>query len=341
MIRDMRRPVGRYNAPVMLKRVFVIGVLVLVLLGLLFYSQLRPEVRTVSGFVEAHEVRIGSRVGGRVLKVDVQEGDNVTVGQPLVELEPYDLQQRKASAEAELAQRRQRYAELLAGPRPQDIDAARGRVKVAEAQVTLATISRKQVKDVFDKGASSQEELDRVTAQLDSAQGSLESAQAQLDLLLAGTRAEELEQAKAAVEAQEAALAALQVQIDELVIRASIDGQVEALDLRPGDLVGPNAPVLTLLDGGELWVRAYVPENNLNLQIGDELPVTVDSYPDRTFKGKVTFIAGEGEFTPRNVQTPEERSKQVFRIKVVLDEEAKVLHPGMSADVWINGSGER
>ncbi|MCC6679540.1 MAG: HlyD family efflux transporter periplasmic adaptor subunit [Phycisphaeraceae bacterium] len=323
----------------MVKRIGAMLILAVVLTALLIYSQQRHEPASVSGFIEAHQVRIGSRVGGRVAKVLSQEGDHVSAGQALIELEPFDLLQRKAQAVAQLALNRQRLDELKAGPRNQDIDAARGELKVAESQAELARISWQRIKDVFEKGASSKEEMDRATATLDGARGAEQAAKARLDLLLAGTRREQIAQAQAAVESAEASCQALETQITELTIRASVDGEIESLDLRPGDLVAANAPVLTLIDGSERWVRAYVPQSRLDIKLDQALAVTVDSFPGRTFQGKVTFISQQGEFTPRNVQTPEERSKQVFRIKVTLppppEGQAEQLRPGMTADVWL------
>jgi len=102
--------------------------------------------------------------------------------------------------------------------------------------------------------------------------------------------------------------------------------------------VPPNAPVVSMLDLGTLWVRAYVPENRLDLALGQRVVVTVDSFPGREFAGHVSFVARQAEFTPGNVQTPEERSKQVFRIKVEIDEGRDQLRPGMIADVWLGGA---
>ncbi|MCC6581483.1 MAG: HlyD family efflux transporter periplasmic adaptor subunit [Phycisphaeraceae bacterium] len=119
------------------------------------------------------------------------------------------------------------------------------------------------------------------------------------------------------------------------------DGMIEAVDLEPGDLVGPNAPVLTMIDPKHLWVRAYVPENRLNLAVDHIIPVSVDSFPGRRFTGRVVFVARQGEFTPGNVQTPEERSKQVFRIKVELEEGQDVLRAGMAADLWLDDASTK
>jgi multidrug resistance efflux pump len=120
-----------------------------------------------------------------------------------------------------------------------------------------------------------------------------------------------------------------------LNVVAPLEATVEAVDLRPGDMISPNAPVLSLMDTSRLWVRAYVPENHLDLSIDQPVAVTVDSFPDTRFRGHISFVARQAEFTPSNVQTPEERSKQVFRIHVTLDEGLDRLRPGMSADVWL------
>ncbi|MCB9916713.1 MAG: HlyD family efflux transporter periplasmic adaptor subunit [Planctomycetes bacterium] len=114
---------------------------------------------------------------------------------------------------------------------------------------------------------------------------------------------------------------------------APVAGVVQAVRLRPGDLVAPDAPVLTLLDPARLWVRAYVPQGALRLEVGAAVDVRVDAWPARRFRGRIGFLADQAEFTPRNVQTPEERVDQVFRIKVYLEDGLDVLHPGMSADV--------
>ncbi len=135
-------------------------------------------------------------------------------------------------------------------------------------------------------------------------------------------------------------LEAIRRQKEELSIKSPIDGTIEALDLQPGDMVAPGAPVLSMLDRNKLWVRAYIPQNRIGVQVGNRVRLTVDSYPDEPFEGVVTFVARQAEFTPSNVQTPEERSKQVFRIKVAIENQRDLLRPGMMADVWLDQIGE-
>jgi multidrug resistance efflux pump len=376
----------------MLNRGLLLVLVATLAMGLLVYSRYSTEPLKVSGFVEAYEIRIGSRVGGRVAEVLVDEGATVKQGETLVRLEPFDLVERRAQAQAELAARTAEYdklakgfrveeigqaeaerdrlaamlAELENGPRKQEIAAAEARVRLADAELELTRQKLDRVERVVARNAASQEELDEASTALRVARATLEVRQEELAQLLEGTRPEEIQaakaqleqarqawllrrrgfrdeeiaQAKAAVEAAQAALQASEQQIAELTIAAPLDAVVEAIDLRPGDLVSAGAPIMSLMDTSRLWVRAYVPENHLNLTIGQEFWVTVDSFPGQRFRGHVSFISRQAEFTPSNVQTPEERSKQVFRIRVTLDEGRDLLRPGMSADVWLEVSGE-
>jgi multidrug resistance efflux pump len=311
----------------------------------------------------------------------------------LVELEPFDLLERRAEAMAVLAQRqaelnkrttgfraeeiaqarahRDQLASYLAqlehGPRPQEIATAKAELALATAEYQLALVEQQRLEALIAKGAAAQEELDRARRAFKVASAGLQVRQEQLALLTEGTRPEEIAQARAqlaeaehlwqlrargyrseeiaeataAVKAAEAALHALDRHIAELAIRAPVDGIVEATALHTGDLVAANTPVLSLIDMRVLWVRAYVPENHLNLHLGQALRVTVDSFPGRSFAGRLSFIARQAEFTPGNVQTPEDRSQQVFRIKVTLSEGLDVLRPGMAADVWLDSEETR
>ena len=138
-----------------------------------------------------------------------------------------------------------------------------------------------------------------------------------------------MEMAKARVEV-------LQTQLKETVVRAPLDAVVDVLDLEPGALVGPNKPVATLLRPGGLWVRAYLPEEKLGfVRPGLTVKVRVDSFPERDFAGVVRRVHRQAEFTPRNVQTQEERVLQVFQVEVVTQDPDQVLRPGMNADVFI------
>lgn len=319
----------------MARRLVLILVVGAALIGLLWHSQQAHGPLMVSGFIEADEMRIGSRVGGRVAKVHVEEGQRVDAGAVIVELEPYDLNERRAEALARLNELKAHLLQLENGPRPQEIAASTARLDLARAQLELARTTQQRVDKAFAGGAATPDERDRSREQHDSAAAQVRVREQEVALLRDGTRSEEVTRARAAVDAAAAALGAVDRQIQELSVVAPAASVVEAVDLQPGDLVAPNAPVVSLIDVTRLWVRAYVPEDALDITVGHAVQVTVDSFPDRRFAGHVSFIARNAEFTPGNVQTPEDRSRQVFRIKVVLDEGLDVLRPGMAADVWL------
>ncbi|MBC8107424.1 MAG: efflux RND transporter periplasmic adaptor subunit [Anaerolineae bacterium] len=320
----------------MIPRILLVLVIIGVLVGVLLYSQSRPQSDHVSGFIEADEIRVASRVGGRVAKTLAREGERVKRGDPLIELEPYDLLHRQAEAKAKRDELAAKLAKLKAGPRRQEIAAAQARVDAAAASTQLARITYERVKSSSESRATSATELDQADAELKNATAQENARRQDLDELKEGTRPEEIAEAEAAVAAADAALAQIGEQIKELRIVSPVDGIVEALDIQPGDMVAANAPVLSLLDTSNIWVRAYIPENRMDVKPDDKVTITVDSFPGKTFIGHISFIARQAEFTPNNVQTPEERSKQVFRIKATLDEGLDVLRPGMAADVRTN-----
>ncbi|NQV23954.1 MAG: HlyD family efflux transporter periplasmic adaptor subunit [Rhodopirellula sp.] len=374
-----------------MKRILPIVVVASGLTALLVASQQREVPFVVSGTIEADDVRLGSRIGGRVAAVHVEEGQLVKAGQTLVELQPFDLKERLAQAKQTLiateAQLRQSEAgfrseeveqsralrdeaeaaleELRNGPRPQEIAASEAQLRLTQAELKNATLVYNRTEALFGKGAIDQSDLDDAGTKLSVAQATAEDRQEKLNLLKAGTRQEEVSRAEARMrqaeqalklresgyrseevdevrarrDGAEAALRIVEKQLEELSVKAPFDGVVEAIDLRPGDMVPPNAPVVSLLDTRRLYVRAYVPENRLGLQVGQQIDLSVDSFPGERFTGEVTFVARQAEFTPGNVQTPEERSKQVFRFRVQLTSGLDRLRPGMAADVRLELSG--
>ena len=371
-----------------MKQIITLIVLLLVAGGLVFYSQWRPARQTVSGFIEAHDIRIGSRVGGRIQKVLAEEGDRVKAGQPLLIFDPFDLNQRQLEARATLTAKQAELERLTRGFRPEEIAEAEARRNqlaarlamrkagpraqekvIAQQQLEAAEAVRARAQEKYDStlrvfrgGQATSDEMAEATQRLKDSIAQLEVRRQELSLAKEGTRQEEIAQAEAqlaeaeaawqlskngyrseeiavaaaSVKAAEAALGVIQEQLDELTVKAPVDGIIEALDLRPGDLVSANAPVLTLMDTSTLWVRAYVPSGQSSLAMLDKIvPITIDTYPGERFQGQITYISPQAEFTPRNVQTIEERSKQVFRIKVTLKDGLDKLRPGMIGDVWL------
>jgi len=271
---------------------------------------------------------------------------------------PEEIEQAQARAQTATSA----YEETRTGPRREQIAAASSRLDAAQVNVDKAQRDDDRVHQLFGKQAVSQAEVDNAdtalkgaTAQRDAAKQQLaelqngarqedlsqalsraREAQAQAKLVTSGTRAEDLKAQKGVVDAAQGRLDQIDVAIAELAVKAPTDGRVEALDLRVGDILAPNAPALTLLEDGQLFVRIYIPETHLgSIHLGDEVPINVDSFPNRSFKGKVEHINGVGEYSPRNLQTADERADQVFATRVALEEGKTELRAGMAAFITV------
>ena len=274
----------------------------------------------ISGTIEADEVHVASRYGGRVIRLSAREGDMLTPGQLLVELDAAELAARREQAAAVLA-------EMVAGSRPEEIQAAQQDWQARQADLDYARAEKQRAMDLHARKTISDAEFDRATLQAQGLEQSAAAARSRYDLLRAGTRPERVALARAQ-------LAELDAQVREMKIYAPTNSVLEVLGVKVGDVLGPNREVATLVLPQNLWVRVYVPETWLAaIQPGDVVRVRVDGFPGRDFPGTVEQVNRSAEFTPRNVQTVEERIKQVFGVKVRLADAAGHLRAGLSADV--------
>ena len=295
-----------------------------------------PAEFVVSGIIEADDVHVGSKVAGRVLRVAAREGQRVKTGDLLVVLEPDELKASLAEAQGSLKEAEAKLAEIVAGYRREEIDQAKADWLAAKTQYENSEKSRRRMKDMIDRALVAHQDYDDARTKAEADEQRMKSVREKYDLLLAGSRKEEVAQARARAEAARARVSLVKTQLDETEVKAPFDAVVEVLDLRPGDLVGAGKPVATLLKVQSLWVRAYVPEERLGYVRPElKLRVRVDSFPGKDFSGVVRRVHREAEFTPRNVQTQEERVLQVFQIEVVIDDPGELLRPGMNADVYI------
>ncbi len=278
----------------------------------------------VSGTIETDEARVASRYGGRVEKIFAQEGDALQTGQPIVQLDAAELRARREQMAAMLA-------EWEAGPRKEEIAAVQAEWEAQLAELDLARTERKRAEELFRDKTVSETERDRAVSQATTREKSAAAAKARYDLLLAGTRPERLAQARAQ-------LAETDAQLREMTIAAPTNCVLEVLSVKPGDVLAPNREVATLLLTNHLWVRVFVPQPWLgHIQLGDAVTARADAFPDREFKGAVEQIGRAAEFTPRNVQTADERIKQVFGVKLRLENPDGQLRAGMSVEATFPG----
>jgi HlyD family secretion protein len=271
-------------------------------------------------------VQVGSLVGGRVVRVHVDEGHTVAAGQVLVTLETETLDRQIAEQQAAITAARAELNKALAGPRDAEVRKA-------------AAIAENEARNARHQATLHREGV--VAKQLaDDAATRAKTAAEELRMLREGTRSEDIAATRAQVERQERHLATLTEQRDETVVRSSVSGNVQSFGLRPGDIVAPNQTVAEILEPRELWVRVYVPETLLGLvRVNMPVKVRVDTFPEVWFPARVANIAAEGEYTPRNVQTRAQRAEQVFGVKVVLDPDPR-LKPGMAAEVDLGVKGD-
>jgi HlyD family secretion protein len=253
-------------------------------------------------------------------------------------------------------------AQAVAGSRPEEVAAAEARLAVQEVAVERAKLSSDRVHALDKSGATAQVDVDNADMELKGAialrdalthqlqelkNGSrrTEVAQAQArdmeqsasaKLVAAGTRTEDLKIAQAQVDGAQGRVDQILVMLDELTVKAPLPARVEALDLRPGDILAPNATAAVLLEEKQLFVRIYVPETLLgHVKLGQAVPVSVDSFPDQRFQGVVEHINGVGEYSPRNLQTADERADQVFATRVGLRTGFDQLRAGMAAFIQV------
>ncbi|HEY0672317.1 MAG TPA: HlyD family efflux transporter periplasmic adaptor subunit, partial [Longimicrobiales bacterium] len=287
---------------------------------------------------EGTEADLGFQLGGRVAQVNGREGDRVAAATILARLDQDELEARKSAAVAQAEAARALLLELEHGARPEELRQAQSSVTAAQSRLEESEAALTRTRRLFEGGAVSKEDLDRAETAHTVARTQYQQVREQLTLVDRGPRAERIAAQRAAVRQAEAAVAQAQAALDNAVILAPFPGVVTVRHREPGEAVGPGAPVITLLNTNDRWVRIYVREDQVGrVGIGRRAAITSDSHPGKTFNGRVTFIASEAEFTPRNVQTDEERVKLVYAVKVaIVGDDALQLKPGVPADVVID-----
>jgi HlyD family secretion protein len=290
-----------------------------------------------SGTVEATEAQLGFQSAGRLAEVRVREGDRVLAGDTLALLDRAELEARRAQAAAQLAGARALLAELEAGARSEERAQAREALRAASERLGDARRDVDRVRRLFEAGALSQEAYDKARLAFEVAQAQRDQAQQASQLVETGPRRERIDAQRAAVQHAEAAVRQSDAALGNAVIRAPMGGVVTVRDREVGETVGAGAPVLTIMNLDDRWVRIYIREDRIGaVRLGQRADIAADTYPGRRYGGEVAFIASEAEFTPRTVQTAEERVKLVYAVKVRIVTDATYdLKPGVPADVTL------
>lgn len=269
---------------------------VLVLLAVLVLAACQRRSESVSGTIQVDEVHVAPRMGGRVQKIFFREGDRLKAGDVIVQLDAAELPAQRDLAQAQ-------------------VDAATRDMESQQAQLQFLRSDAKRQQELLRNRTVSPNEAERAASAAAAQEKAVEAAQ----MRVAQARAN---------------LAQIETQLNEMKVVAPGDTMLEILSVKVGDVLAPNREVATLIVPTYLWVRVYVPEPWLgHIKLGDEVRVRVDAWPNEEFRGVVEQINRQAEFTPRNVQTVEDRIRQVFGVKVRLENRDDKLRAGMAADV--------
>ena len=301
-----------------------------------------PESNRATGYIEATEVRVAAEVGGRLVDVTIAEGDRVSAGDVIARIDTSDVELALQRAQADRDQWQAQLALVRAGSRPEDIrqaaaqvQSAQAEVKAAQAELDASAADLARFENLLRANAGSVKQRDDAATRREVAaarvRGAQDRAQAAAETvakLRAGARPEEVDAARARVSSADAQIASLRKNAADAVVKAPVSGVVTAKLLDQGEMAAPRAAVAVITDLDHAWANLYVDERLVpRLKIGQ--PATLITDAGQRLTGTITFISPKAEFTPRNVQTADERSKLVYRVKVTADNKDGVLKPGM------------
>jgi len=291
--------------------------------------------------VEATTADLGFQLPGRIEEISVAEGDAVSGGQALAWLDTRELTAVRAAAQAQVDASGARLTDLQSGARPQEVTAAESGLHAASQRAENAGREVERAERLFAGGAISRQALDAAETGLEIALSAQDQAVQALALIREGPRAETVNVQRAMVGQAKANLARAEATMANAMVAAPFPGLVTIKHREPGEIIGAGMPVITLMDPENRWVRIYVREDEIGrIQIGQRAVISSDTYPDRMYEGEVIFIGSEAEFTPRNVQTAEERIKLVYPVKVRITGDPEFeLKPGVPADVTLIEAG--
>ncbi len=312
------------------------------LAGIYLYPRLakRPAPANqllLSGNIEAHESLVGFKVAGRIAELPIEEGQQVTEGSLLARLDDADWKQKVRIDVANVKVRESNLALTQAGARQQEVKAAQQTMIDAEADLAQRKLDNERAQRLFAKDAISAQERDQAATALKRADAIFNAAQQRYNEAVEGSRKEDIAVAQANLNQASANLGLSQVNLSYTILRAPCAGVVTVRQAELGEVVSPGSPVVTLADLDHIWLRVYIAETDLGrIAWGEHVAVTTDTYPGKQYNGRISFISSTAEFTPKSVQTTNERVTLVYRIKIDIDNPDHELKPGMPADAHIS-----
>lgn len=310
---------------------WIIIAVVVVAIGFILWQQFKPDgygsdFTSGNGRIEATEINISAKLAGRIEKINVDEGDFVKAGQPLVVMQTDTLQAQLNEAQAQYRQALSNEATSRAqvALKMSDKVAALAGVTQRESDLDIANKHLERTKALYQKGAISVQQFDDDTAKVNSAKAALDSAKSQVTAADAAIEAAQagVESAKSAINVAQANINQIQADIDDSTLTAPVDGRIQYRIAQPGEVLPSGGKVLNLVNLSDVYLTFFLPETIAGkVGIGDEVRLVIDALPNKAISAKISFVSSVAQFTPKTVETKDERQKLMFRVKAQLSPE--------------------
>ncbi len=300
------------------------------------HNSIRTEL-SASGIMQAVEVDVSCIQGGQIEKYLVEEGDFVSTGDTVVIIDHSSLDIQLKSAEASLKMANAQLSLVQKGARSEDLAIAQQTVKSAQANFMTAESDYNRIRNLYDAGSASEKQMQQAESRFISAKSNLNSAMENLEKLRNLIRPEEIDIAKAKVMMAESNLNLLTKKISDCYITAPVSGIVTGKGFEEGETAVPGMMVVQITQTEKMYLTIYISEDDLGfVNIQQEAVIRIDGYDNRKFSGKVVYISPSAEFTPKNVQTKDDRIKLVYAVKLKVDNTDNILKSGMFADAILS-----
>ena len=317
-----------------IKKILILIIIVMAVVTIYFSGTSKTTNLSASGIIETTKINVSSKTYGQITKLKVKEGDSVKKDEVIAILDRQDISAQRQSQEALVKVSQANLQDLKNGLRPEEIDDIKWQLTQAESNMNKTSNDLLRYQQLYNEGAISQSLLDQYENNFTVAKNQYKSINEKYNIALAGARSEQINMASNQVDQNQAQLLGAKVKEDELLVKSPLDGVVIDKNYNNGEYISGAAQLLTVADLNDLWIRVYISTNDIGkISLEQSVKVKVDAFPQELFNGRIIEIADEAEYTPKFVQTKEERASLVYGVKVQIDTKGFSLKPGMPADV--------
>ena len=319
-----------------MKKFIIISSVLFLLLLISCGNNNQQKLIEASGTIESTNVIVSSKTSGEILTFNFNEGAQVNAGDTIliIDHELLDIQLQQAMAAKDAAEAQMKL--MLSGARKEDVNQAEQNLNQAKVNFETAERDKIRFKNLYDSRSITQKQYEDAIARYDLMNAQYISAQENYNKVKKIFRQEEIDQAKANLNKATAGVELLKKNIRDSYVISPIKGFIVKTFVERGESVSPMSSLFKVSDLDEVELVVYVSEEELGyVKLGQKADVTIDTYKDKSYEGKVTYISSEAEFTPKNIQTKEERTKLVFAVKITIPNKDYDLKSGMPADAVI------